>query len=92
MDARKDLFGGVVVAGGGSLFAGLRERLESELHDRAPTNVRVKVTASVNTVERKFSTWIGGSILASLGSFQQMWLSKAEYEEHGAGLIHKRCP
>ena len=92
VDARKDLFGGVVVAGGGSLFAGLRERLESELHDRAPTNVRVKVTASVNTVERKFSTWIGGSILASLGSFQQMWLSKAEYEEHGAGLIHKRCP
>jgi hypothetical protein len=46
VDARKDLFGGVVVAGGGSLFAGLRERLESELHDRAPTNVRVKVTAS----------------------------------------------
>ena len=92
VDARKDLFGGVVIAGGGSLFAGLRERLESELHDRAPTNVRVKVTASVNTVERKFSTWIGGSILASLGSFQQMWLSKAEYEEHGVGLIHKRCP
>ena len=92
VDVRKDLFGGVVVAGGGSLFANLRERLESELHDAAPTNVRVKVSASVNGVERKFSTWIGGSILASLGSFQQMWLSKAEYEEHGAGLIHKRCP
>ena len=92
VDARKDLFGGVVVAGGGSLFASLRERLESELHDAAPTNVRVKVTASQNTVERKFTTWIGGSILASLGSFQQMWLSKQEYEEHGAGLIHKRCP
>ena len=27
----------------------------------------------------------GGSILASLGSFQQMWLSKKEFEEHGAG-------
>ena len=92
VDARKDLFGGVVVAGGGSLFASLRERLELELHDSAPTNVRVKVTASVNTIERKSTTWIGGSILASLGSFQQMWLSKQEYEEHGAGLIHKRCP
>ena len=34
----------------------------------------------------------GGSILASLGSFQQMWMSKAEFEEHGASLIHKKAP
>jgi actin-like protein 6A len=34
----------------------------------------------------------GGSILASLGSFQQMWLSKVEFEEHGAGLIHRKAP
>ena len=34
----------------------------------------------------------GGSILASLGSFQQMWMSKQEYEEHGAGMIHKKAP
>jgi len=39
-------------------------------------------------------TWplAGGSILASLGSFQQMWMSKQEYEEHGAGMIHKKAP
>ena len=43
-------------------------------------------------VERRFSVFIGGSILASLGSFQQMWLSKAEYDEHGPGLIHRKCP
>ena len=34
----------------------------------------------------------GGSILASLGSFQQMWMSKAEFEEHGASMIHKKAP
>ncbi|CAI7923553.1 unnamed protein product, partial [Closterium sp. NIES-54] len=50
----------------------------------APQTAKVKVLASGNVMERKFSVWIGGSILASLGSFQQMWLSKAEYEEHGA--------
>ena len=92
VDVRKDLFGGILLAGGGSLFGSLRERLEVELHDAAPTNVRVKVTASANAVERKFATWIGGSILASLGSFQQMWMSKQEYEEHGAQLVHKKCP
>ena len=92
VDVRKDLFGGMLLAGGGSLFGNLRERLEADLHDAAPTNVRVKVTASANTVERKFSTWIGGSILASLGSFQQMWMSKQEYEEHGVNIVHRKCP
>ncbi|EOA35346.1 hypothetical protein CARUB_v10020534mg [Capsella rubella] len=39
-----------------------------------------------------FLVWIGGSILASLGSFQQMWFSKSEYEEHGASYIQRKCP
>ena len=52
----------------------------------------VEVTASANTIERKFTTWIGGSILASLGSFQQMWMSKQEYEEHGVAIVHRKCP
>jgi len=29
----------------------------------------------------------GGSILASLGSFQQMWVSKQEYEEGGRAQV-----
>jgi actin-related protein len=53
---------------------------------------RVKVGMPNPLVERRFSVFIGGSILASLGSFQQMWLSKAEYDEHGPGLIHRKCP
>ncbi len=50
------------------------------------------MVSPVNTVERRFSVWIGGSIMASLGTFQQMWMSKAEYQEYGAGLIHKKAP
>ena len=92
VDVRKDLFGGMLLAGGGSLFPQLRERLEAELHDAAPTNVRVKVTASQNAVERKFATWIGGSILASLGSFQQMWVSKQQWSEEGSKIVHTQCP
>jgi actin-related protein len=42
--------------------------------------------------EKKFSPWLGGSILSSLGSFQQMWMSKQEYEEHGAIMIERKCP
>ncbi|KAG9352129.1 hypothetical protein JZ751_020542 [Albula glossodonta] len=41
--------------------------------------------------ERKYSVWIGGSILASLSTFQQMWISKDEYEEAGPSIVHRKC-
>jgi actin-like protein 6A len=91
VDARRELYGGVVLTGGTALFASLRDRLERELADAAPAMAKVKVVCPANAVERRYSAWIGGSILASLGTFQQMWMSKAEYQEHGAGLIHKKA-
>lgn len=42
--------------------------------------------------DRRFGAWIGGSILASLGTFHQMWFSKEEYEEGGAKAVHVKCP
>ncbi|CAD7698505.1 unnamed protein product, partial [Ostreobium quekettii] len=92
VDIRRELYTGIILTGGTSLFSQMRERLEKELIDIAPQAVRVKTISPVNTIERRFSVWIGGSILASLGSFQQMWMSKMEYEEHGASLIHRRAP
>jgi len=97
-DLKRDFYANVVLSGGTALLPGLRERLERDLAAHAATQValaatsKVKVTSPANAVERRFSVWIGGSILASLGSFQQMWMSKAEYEEHGKGLIHRRAP
>ncbi|KAK6295398.1 hypothetical protein J4Q44_G00346240 [Coregonus suidteri] len=41
--------------------------------------------------ERKYSIWIGGSILASLSTFQQMWISKQEYDEAGPSIVHRKC-
>jgi actin-like protein 6A len=92
IDVRRDLYGGVVLTGGTSLFASLRDRLEKELTESAPQMIKVRVTCPTNAIERRYSTWIGGSILASLGTFQQMWMSKEEYKEAGAGLIHKKAP
>ncbi|XP_075482428.1 actin-related protein 4-like [Primulina tabacum] len=70
----------------------LKERLEKDLLEESPQAARVKVLASGNATERRFSVWIGGSILASLASFQQIWFSKSEYEEHGASYIQRKCP
>uniref|UniRef100_A0A803MIA2 Actin-related protein 4 n=1 Tax=Chenopodium quinoa TaxID=63459 RepID=A0A803MIA2_CHEQI len=81
-----------MLAGGTASMQQLKERLEKDLLEESPQAARVKVLASGNATERRFSVWIGGSILASLGSFQQMWFSKAEYEEHGASYIQRKCP
>eukprot|EP00601_Ochromonadales_sp_CCMP2298_P006671 CAMPEP_0173193898 /NCGR_PEP_ID=MMETSP1141-20130122/14211_1 /TAXON_ID=483371 /ORGANISM="non described non described, Strain CCMP2298" /LENGTH=71 /DNA_ID=CAMNT_0014118279 /DNA_START=28 /DNA_END=243 /DNA_ORIENTATION=+ len=70
------------------MFPGIAERLGKELKLRLPPRLPVTVVAPP---ERKYSVWIGGSILASLNTFQQMWISKAEYEEAGASIVHRKC-
>eukprot|EP00033_Pygsuia_biforma_P003560 GCRY01003895.1.p1 GENE.GCRY01003895.1~~GCRY01003895.1.p1 ORF type:complete len:447 (+),score=133.87 GCRY01003895.1:195-1535(+) len=92
VDHRKDLYNSLILSGGSSLFHGFVERLHSDLYDTLPPSYRLRVLASTSAVERKFSAWIGGSILSSLGTFQHMWVTKAEYEEVGPNLLSKRCP
>ena len=92
VDIRKELLSNILLSGGSSSILQIKERLEKEVLEESPQNARVKVLASGSSMERRFSVWIGGSILASLGSFQQMWFSKAEYEEHGVSYIQRKCP
>ena len=92
-DMRRELWGSIVVSGGGSLLPGLTERLHGRLNELVPQmSMKVKVVAPSTPQERRFSVWIGGSILASLGSFQQLWMSKQEYDEVGASGIEAKCP
>jgi len=92
-DMRRELWGSIVVSGGTSLLPGLTERLHGRLNELVPQmSMKVKLMSPPTPQERRFSVWIGGSILASLGSFQQLWISKQEYEEHGATIIQRRCP
>jgi actin-related protein len=88
VDIRKDLYSNTVLSGGSTMFAGIAERVHKEITHLAPSSITVKVVAPP---ERKFSVWIGGSILASLSTFQQMWITKQEYTESGAGIVHRKC-
>ncbi|PIK43148.1 putative actin-like protein 6B [Apostichopus japonicus] len=92
VDIRSALLSNVIVTGGNSLLLGFTDRLQRDLSLKTPQNTKLKVIAPSGTAERRFSSWIGGSILASLGTFQQMWLSKQEYEEMGRGCVEKKCP
>jgi actin beta/gamma 1 len=88
VDIRKDLYSNIVLSGGTTMFNGIAERLTKELTSLAPAAMKIKVVAPP---ERKYSVWIGGSILASLSTFQQMWISKAEYDESGPSIVHRKC-
>jgi len=92
IDIRAGLFGSVIVTGGNTLLQGFIERLNRELLSKTPPSMRLKLISNNTSMERRFNPWIGGSILASLGSFQQMWISKLEYEEQGKGCVERKCP
>lgn len=87
MDMRRTLFSQVVLSGGSTCFTGFGDRLLSEVRRSAHRSLKIRITAPP---ERKLSTWIGGSILASLASFKSMWVTKQEYEEHGKTIMDGR--
>ena len=76
------------MSGGTTLYKDIAERLTKEMIALGNSNVKVKVHAPT---DRKFAVWAGGSILASLGSFQPMWITKQEYAESGPTVVHRKC-
>jgi len=87
IDIRKDLFANIVLSSGNTMFPGFSERLKKELE------ILISKTADVHVIappDRKYSVWNGGSLMASMSSFQQMWISKQEYDDSGASVIHNK--
>ena len=87
IDIRKDLNCNIVLAGGGSMLPGLRERLQLDVESLTPGNGKISVLANP---ERKYASWLGGSVLSSLGSFSEMWASKQEYDEVGPSILRRK--
>ena len=70
------------------MFAGMPQRLQKEVKALAPNGMTVKIIASP---ERKYLPWIGGSILTSLSTFREMWITQKEYDEHGPSIVNRKC-
>ena len=85
---QQDLYANSVLSGGTTMYPGIADRMQKEITALAPSTMKIKIIAPP---ERKYSVWIGGSILASLSTFQEMWISKQEYDEAGPGIIHRKC-
>ncbi|XP_028662835.1 actin, cytoplasmic 3 isoform X1 [Erpetoichthys calabaricus] len=88
IDIRRDLYSNIVLSGGTTMYPGISERMQKEITAMAPSSIKVKI---ISPPERKYSVWIGGSILASLTTFQHMWITKHEYNECGPSIVHHKC-
>ncbi|ANZ74122.1 BA75_00900T0 [Komagataella pastoris] len=83
VDLKPQLANNIILTGATSLIPGVAERLNQELTALNP-GLKVRIHSSANVTERTCSAWIGGSILSSLGTFHQLWVSENEYDEVGA--------
>jgi len=88
VDIRKDLYANIVLSGGSTMYTGIQDRMQKEVVALAPSTMKIKIVAPP---ERKYSVWIGGSILASLSTFENMWITKEEYDESGPSIVHRKC-
>jgi centractin len=102
LDLRKRLYGNIILSGGSTLFPGKTNnhirlmqmimilgfgtRMLEEVKKQIVSDIKIKIFAPP---ERKYSTWIGGSILASLSTFKKMWVSAEEYQEDPY-IIHRK--
>jgi hypothetical protein len=77
----------IVLGGASTMFAGLAPRLASELHRSAPDGCVPEVLA---VPARAHGAWLGGSILGSLSVMSTMWISKADYDENGPLIVHRK--
>lgn len=89
VEIHRDLVANLVLSGGTSLLPGFHARFTAEMSRLIPAKYKVKVLDQERTC--RHSAWVGGSILASLLTFQQMWISKAEYDESGPSIVHRKC-
>ncbi|XP_010968187.3 actin, cytoplasmic 1 [Camelus bactrianus] len=85
---RKDLYANTVLSGGTAMYPGIADRMQKEITALAPSTMKIKIIAPP---EHKYTVWIGGSILAWLSTFLQMWISKQEYDESGPSIVHRKC-
>lgn len=86
-EIRPEMFSNIVLAGGNTLFEGMRKRIMDEIIDVAPTKTKVEVS---NNPERLYSSWIGGSIIGNMDTFQYLCVTRKEYDESGGKIVNDK--
>jgi actin len=88
IDVRKDLCKNIIMSGGTTMYEGIADRLKMEVQNALPAGAEIRIVASA---DRKYAVWKGASTLASLSTFASSWITKEDYDEHGAPVVHRKC-
>ncbi|XP_064422493.1 actin-3-like [Latimeria chalumnae] len=87
-DFHQELLDNILICGGSSLIKGFSERIKKELMKSSPNGAKVNIMASPH---RKFSAWLGGSIITCLNSFEPLWVTREMFDENGPSIVHRKC-
>ena len=90
-DITPHLYGNTVLAGGTTLMRGFQNRLTHEVEASLSHTAWAEGFRVCASSDRQYSAWIGGSILASLPTFQDFWVSRADWEENGSITVLRNC-
>ncbi|EGD74304.1 actin A3 [Salpingoeca rosetta] len=88
LDIYRVMLNNIVLSGGTTLFPGIAKRMQKEMTALAPAALSVKIAPPADS---KYAVWEGGAILTSLSTFEDLWISKAEYDESGPSIVHRKC-
>lgn len=91
VDIKKELYSNILLTGGNILYGSYVEEMVSKVGEACPPNIKVKGVSVCSSPERKYLSWIGGSIVTSLSSFQSYWVGNQEWKEFGASILDRKC-
>lgn len=89
VDMHRSLYENIVIAGGNLQFEGMKERLLNELKTLVPKSTSVNIVVPPDGAN---AIWKGGSILSSMSTFDEQWITRNDYDEIGMNVVHEKCP
>lgn len=79
-DLQISLYNNIVLAGGTTMLPGFKERFEHELFNLASSNLKTDISITAD-LHRKYAAWIGGSMIGSLSTFNDMTIKNSDYND-----------
>lgn len=84
-EIRSHMLSGIVLNGGLSVISGLADRLTTELEKKLKKPVNV-----IKTGESYVATWMGAATFAGILDAQRSFVTKKQFEDHGARIVKNR--
>jgi actin-related protein 3 len=100
VDVRKGLYKNIVLSGGSTMFKDFGRRLQRDIKTLVDARIRRSEELSgakssglevqvISHKRQRNAVWFGGSLLAQTAEFKNYCYTKADYDEHGPGIVRQ---